>query len=225
MDISIVIPVRNEAPNIAPLVAEIRAALDGGPDYEIVYVDDGSSDGTAAAVRDAGRRLPAPPSGAPPPQLRPERGDPQRRRGGARRCRSRPRRRRPERPGRHSAPLMRSPAPRRPSRRCSSRACAPSGADTLVKRLSSRIANARAGAAARAMPRPIPAAGSRCCAASIFLALPYLRPLPPLPAGAGAAPGRAHGVGAGEPSAAPARHNRITASSTGCGSASSISAA
>ncbi len=50
MDLSIVIPVRNEAPNIAPLVAEIRAALDGGHDYEIVYVDDGSSDGTAAAV-------------------------------------------------------------------------------------------------------------------------------------------------------------------------------
>ncbi|HXP30999.1 MAG TPA: glycosyltransferase family 2 protein [Stellaceae bacterium] len=51
MDLSIVIPVRNEAPNIAPLVAEIRAALAGGLDYEIVYVDDGSGDGTADAVR------------------------------------------------------------------------------------------------------------------------------------------------------------------------------
>ena len=50
MELSVVIPVRNEAPNIAPLVAEIRAALDGKFDYEIVYVDDGSSDGTAAAV-------------------------------------------------------------------------------------------------------------------------------------------------------------------------------
>jgi dolichol-phosphate mannosyltransferase len=50
MDLSIVIPVRNEAENIAPLVAEIRAALDGALAYEIVYVDDGSSDGTAAAV-------------------------------------------------------------------------------------------------------------------------------------------------------------------------------
>ena len=51
MDLSIVIPVRNEAANIAPLVAEIRAALDGvDADYEIVYVDDGSSDGTAAEI-------------------------------------------------------------------------------------------------------------------------------------------------------------------------------
>ena len=50
MDLSVVIPVRNEAANIAPLVGEIRAALDGRLDYEIVYVDDGSSDGTVAAI-------------------------------------------------------------------------------------------------------------------------------------------------------------------------------
>jgi dolichol-phosphate mannosyltransferase len=48
MDLSIVIPVRNEAGNIAPLIAEIGAALDGaGVNYEIVYVDDGSDDATA----------------------------------------------------------------------------------------------------------------------------------------------------------------------------------
>jgi glycosyltransferase involved in cell wall biosynthesis len=51
MDLSVVIPARNEAPNIAPLVAEIRAALDGHVDYEIVYVDDGSSDRTADSIR------------------------------------------------------------------------------------------------------------------------------------------------------------------------------
>jgi dolichol-phosphate mannosyltransferase len=51
MDLSVVIPARNEAPNVAPLVAEIRRALDGLVDYEIVYVDDGSSDGTAAEIR------------------------------------------------------------------------------------------------------------------------------------------------------------------------------
>jgi dolichol-phosphate mannosyltransferase len=50
MDLSVVIPVRNEAENIAPLVAEIRAALDGLVAYEIVCVDDGSSDATAAAI-------------------------------------------------------------------------------------------------------------------------------------------------------------------------------
>ncbi|MDB5414989.1 MAG: Dolichol-phosphate mannosyltransferase [Rubritepida sp.] len=47
--VSVVIPVRNEAPNIAPLVAEIEAALRGIP-HEIVYVDDGSTDGTPEAL-------------------------------------------------------------------------------------------------------------------------------------------------------------------------------
>jgi dolichol-phosphate mannosyltransferase len=58
MELSVVIPVRNEAPNIAPLVAEIRAALDGACDYEIVYVDDGSSDETAAQIRALARDFP-----------------------------------------------------------------------------------------------------------------------------------------------------------------------
>lgn len=58
MDLSVVIPVRNEAPNIAPLVAEIRAALDRVLDYEIVYVDDGSSDDTADAIRNIARAFP-----------------------------------------------------------------------------------------------------------------------------------------------------------------------
>jgi dolichol-phosphate mannosyltransferase len=43
--ISVVVPVRNEAGNIAPLVAEIAAALQGRT-FEIVYVDDGSLDAT-----------------------------------------------------------------------------------------------------------------------------------------------------------------------------------
>jgi dolichol-phosphate mannosyltransferase len=51
MDLSVVIPARTEAPNVAPLVAEIRRALEGRVDYEIVYVDDGSGDATAAEIR------------------------------------------------------------------------------------------------------------------------------------------------------------------------------
>jgi dolichol-phosphate mannosyltransferase len=45
--VSIVVPVRNEAGNLAPLIAEIAAALDGRWVYEIIYVDDGSTDATA----------------------------------------------------------------------------------------------------------------------------------------------------------------------------------
>src|ERR1700751_6380870 len=45
--VSIVVPVRNEADNIALLIAEIAAALDGRWAYEIVYVNDGSTDATA----------------------------------------------------------------------------------------------------------------------------------------------------------------------------------
>jgi len=50
MDLSVVIPVKDEAENIAPLADEIRAALDGLVEYEIIYVDDGSVDATAAAI-------------------------------------------------------------------------------------------------------------------------------------------------------------------------------
>ncbi|HEV8681005.1 MAG TPA: glycosyltransferase family 2 protein [Stellaceae bacterium] len=58
MDLSVVIPVKNEAGNIAPLVAEIVAALDGLADYEIVYVDDGSDDATVAEITGLQASLP-----------------------------------------------------------------------------------------------------------------------------------------------------------------------
>ena len=50
MAVSIVVPVRNEAENISPLIAEIATALDGRWVYEIIYVNDGSTDATAARL-------------------------------------------------------------------------------------------------------------------------------------------------------------------------------
>ncbi len=56
---SVVVPVHNEADNLAPLIGEIHRALKGDG-YEIVCVDDGSDDGTAArleALADENSRL------------------------------------------------------------------------------------------------------------------------------------------------------------------------
>lgn len=50
MDLSIVIPVMDEAANIVPLLEELRAAMTGAPGWEVLVVDDGSGDDTAARV-------------------------------------------------------------------------------------------------------------------------------------------------------------------------------
>ena len=47
MDISVIIPVYNEKESVAQLHAEIQAALNRfGKSYEIIFIDDGSTDGT-----------------------------------------------------------------------------------------------------------------------------------------------------------------------------------
>jgi glycosyltransferase involved in cell wall biosynthesis len=48
--VSVVVPVRNEAENVGPLADEIAAALTGRWNFELIYVNDGSSDGTEAAL-------------------------------------------------------------------------------------------------------------------------------------------------------------------------------
>lgn len=47
--VSVVVPVRNEAGNIAPLVGEIATAL-SGRSFEVIYVNDGSTDGTESEI-------------------------------------------------------------------------------------------------------------------------------------------------------------------------------
>jgi dolichol-phosphate mannosyltransferase len=49
--LSVVVPVHDEGPNIAPLIGEIFEALDGRISFEIIYVDDGSQDETAATLK------------------------------------------------------------------------------------------------------------------------------------------------------------------------------
>ena len=56
--ISIVIPAKDERENIQPLVDEIYAALAEQYEFEIIYIDDGSSDGTfeeIVGLKNAGR--------------------------------------------------------------------------------------------------------------------------------------------------------------------------
>lgn len=48
--LSVIVCVYNEENNIAPLVGQLEAALEGF-DYEIVYVDDGSRDGTLSELK------------------------------------------------------------------------------------------------------------------------------------------------------------------------------
>jgi len=49
--LSVIVPVHNEAENIAHLVAEIAALATQVPIMEIVYVDDGSTDNTLAVLK------------------------------------------------------------------------------------------------------------------------------------------------------------------------------
>lgn len=56
--VSVVVPVHNEAGNIATLVAEIERALGPELEFEMVFVDDGSSDDSPGELARAGRGHP-----------------------------------------------------------------------------------------------------------------------------------------------------------------------
>ncbi|MBR1609831.1 MAG: glycosyltransferase family 2 protein [Kiritimatiellae bacterium] len=58
-DLSIVLPIYNEEESVVPLCRKIREALDPfGRPYEIVLVDDGSSDGSWRAMRETAEKHP-----------------------------------------------------------------------------------------------------------------------------------------------------------------------
>jgi dolichol-phosphate mannosyltransferase len=48
--VSVVVPVRNEAGNVGSLTDEISSALSGRWSFELIYLNDGSTDGTEAAL-------------------------------------------------------------------------------------------------------------------------------------------------------------------------------
>jgi dolichol-phosphate mannosyltransferase len=59
VDVSVVVPVKDEAGNVGPLAREIAAALKDEPGHEILFVDDGSSDATAATLTALKNEIPA----------------------------------------------------------------------------------------------------------------------------------------------------------------------
>jgi dolichol-phosphate mannosyltransferase len=56
-ELSIVVPTLEERENLTPLLQGLEAVL-GGIDYEVIFVDDDSSDGTAAAAREMAQQNP-----------------------------------------------------------------------------------------------------------------------------------------------------------------------
>ena len=56
--ISVVVPVKDEADNVAPLVREIAKAV-AAEDAEIIFIDDGSTDATAEILRKLKSEIPA----------------------------------------------------------------------------------------------------------------------------------------------------------------------
>lgn len=56
--LSVVVPVYNEEANVAPLAEEVVATLRGAFQFELIFVDDSSSDGTSRALQSLQATLP-----------------------------------------------------------------------------------------------------------------------------------------------------------------------
>src|SRR5574343_247442 len=59
MKISVVVPVHNETDNVIPLIEEIHQALNGQDAYEMLFIDDGSTDDTLIKLKNAMQQFPA----------------------------------------------------------------------------------------------------------------------------------------------------------------------
>ncbi len=59
LELSVVVPVHNEADNLEPLINEIEAALAGVVSYEIIYINDCSRDGTPEKLVQLKRKIDA----------------------------------------------------------------------------------------------------------------------------------------------------------------------
>ena len=75
LDLSVVIPVYNESPNLEELHRELTETLGAwGRSYEVLFVDDGSRDDSYEILARLQARRPARPGGPIPAQLRPDGG-------------------------------------------------------------------------------------------------------------------------------------------------------
>jgi dolichol-phosphate mannosyltransferase len=56
--IAVIVPIKNEADNIKPLIDEINTALSGETDFEIIYIDDGSTDNSLDILKTLKHSMP-----------------------------------------------------------------------------------------------------------------------------------------------------------------------
>lgn len=58
LTLAVVVPVKNEAENVRPLISEIAETLRGSEAFEVIYVDDGSDDQTAQNLKQLQQEYP-----------------------------------------------------------------------------------------------------------------------------------------------------------------------